>query len=359
MERVVSATSSRSFVGGLPPLVQWAALLVCAGVAGQLLATAQIPAGRFLGPMVVAIIFAVAGCTVRLPKLAFHGGQSVIGLVAAHAITAGVLLSVVQAWPVMILATACTIALSLAVGVAVARFGDLPGTTAIWGSAPGAASAMISMGEQYGADGRVVATMQYVRVVCVVLSGALVSHLMGLSTTHAAVVAPDVPVLTFIAGLVVIAIGIKFGNRLPAGALLIPLVLGSVLQLTGVLHVALPGWFTAFAMAAIGGYVGLRFDRPTVLYVLKRLPTMICCSLLLIAASAALAYVIALMLHKDFLSVYLATSPGGLDSMAIIAVDSQADVSLVLAMQALRLFTVILVGPFLVKWVIERVSRIA
>jgi uncharacterized membrane protein AbrB (regulator of aidB expression) len=45
--------------------------------------------------------------------------------------------------------------------------------------------------------------------------------------------------------------------------------------------------------------------------------------------------------------------------MAIIAVDSQADVSLVLAMQALRLFTVILVGPFLVKWVIERFGRVA
>ncbi len=359
MEHAVSVDVDHSWLGRLPAPTQWALLVLCAAGAGQLLASMQVPAGRFLGPMVAAIAFALSGCTVRLPKVAFQGGQSVIGLMAAHSITTGVLVALTQAWPEMIFATVSTIALSLTVGLAMAHFGDLPGTTAIWGSTPGAASAMISMGEQYGADGRVVAAMQYVRVVCVVVCGALVSHFMGITSTHALAVASTMQWLPFTGGLVVIAIGIVFGNRLPAGALLIPLALGAVLQLTGVLHIALPGWFTALAMAAIGGYVGLRFDRPTVLYVLKRLPTMICCSMLLIAVSAALAYVIALLLHKDYLSVYLATSPGGLDSMAIIAVDSQADVSLVLAMQALRLFTVILVGPFLVKWVIERVSRLA
>lgn len=355
----MSVDSDRSLLGSLPSQAQWALLLLCAAGAGQLLATAQVPAGRFLGPMVVAIAFALGGCTVRLPKVAFQGGQSVIGLMAAHSITSGVLVALSQAWPQMIFATVSTIALGLGVGLVMARFGDLPGTTAIWGSTPGAASAMISMGEQYGADGRVVATMQYVRVVCVVVCGALVGHFMGITSVHAVAAPSSMQWLPFIGALLVIAIGVTFGNRLPAGALLIPLVLGTILQLTDVLHVALPGWFTALAMAAIGGYVGLRFDRPTVLYVLKRLPTMICCSLLLIAVSAVLAYGIALMLHKDYLSVYLATSPGGLDSMAIIAVDSQADVSLVLAMQALRLFTVIVVGPFLVKWVIERGSRLA
>jgi membrane AbrB-like protein len=338
--------------------VQWVALLLCAAAASQLLATLQLPAGRFLGPMVVAIAFAVAGGTVRLPKLAFQGGQSVIGLMAAHSITAGVLISLVQAWPVMILATVCTIALSLGVGVALSRFGGLPGTTAIWGSAPGAASAMISMAEQYDADARVVATMQYVRVVCVVLTGALVSHALGMATLHAVVAAPAVHMLPLLGALLVIAVGIIFGDRLPAGALLIPLVLGAALQLGGLLTIALPGWFTALAMAGMGGYTGLRFDRATVLYVLKRLPSMICGSLVLIGVSAALAYGIAQLLGKDYLSVYLATSPGGLDSMAIIAVDSQADVSLVLAMQALRLFTVILVGPFLVKRLIETVERV-
>lgn len=354
------ATSSPSLLGSLSAPAQWLLLFAAAAIASQLLAMAAVPAGRFLGPMVIAIVFAVSGCTVRLPKVAFKGGQSVIGLLAAHSISLEVLASLAQAWPIMVAATACTIFLSLAVGVAMARYGDLPGTTAIWGSAPGAASAMISMAEAQGADARVVATMQYVRVVCVVLSGALVGHLLGLSGTAVhPVAAAAVEWPLFMGCLAVIVIGILLGDHLPAGALLIPLVLGAALQMAGLLTIAMPGWFTALAMASIGCYVGLRFDRPTVLYVLKRLPAMLLCSLLLIMTNAALAYVIALLLNKDYLSVYLATSPGGLDSMAIIAVDSQADVSLVMAMQALRLFTVILVGPYLVGKIIALTTHVS
>lgn len=356
----MSGPSSFSSLGSLPKALQWLLLLVAAAAAGQALAMAHVPAGRFLGPMVIAIGFAVSGCTVRLPKLAFKGGQSVIGLLAAHAISAEVLSSLIQAWPTMLIATSCTIFLSLLVGAFMARYGDLPGTTAIWGSAPGAASAMISMAEEQGADARVVATMQYVRVVCVVLSGAAAGHLLGLNTATVHVVtATDIQWHAFAGCLAVIALGVMLGDRLPAGALLIPLVLGAALQLGGCLTIALPDGFTALAMAAIGGYVGLRFDRATVLYVLKRLPGMLMCSVLLIIASAALAYVIAELLNKDYLSVYLATSPGGLDSMAIIAVDTKADVSLVMAMQALRLFTVILIGPYLVGKVIALTTRAA
>jgi membrane AbrB-like protein len=47
----------------------------------------------------------------------------------------------------------------------------------------------------------------------------------------------------------------------------------------------------------------------------------------------------------DPLTAYLATSPGGLDSIAVIATGSRADVPFVLAMQTMRLFFVILTGP--------------
>ena len=88
----------------------------------------------------------------------------------------------------------------------------------------------------------------------------------------------------------------------------------------------------------------------------KRLPAMIAGSLVLIVLCALSAWLIAGMLGKDFLSVYLATSPGGLDSMAIIAVDTHSDIGLVLAMQTLRLFGVILTGAYLARLII-RITR--
>ena len=55
------------------------------------------------------------------------------------------------------------------------------------------------------------------------------------------------------------------------------------------------------------------------------------------------------LLDIDGLTAFLATSPGGLDSVAIIAIGSHADVPFVLAIQTLRLFLIILVGPALAR----------
>jgi len=132
-----------------------------------------------------------------------------------------------------------------------------------------------------------------------------------------------------------------------------PLLLGGALQLSGLLTISLPEPLLAFAYGAIGCYIGLRFDRQTVGYVWKRLPTMIAGAVALIVLCAACAWVLALAMGTDFLSMYLATSPGGLDAMAIIAVETHADVGLVLAMQTLRLFGVILTGAFCARQIIR------
>jgi len=53
--------------------------------------------------------------------------------------------------------------------------------------------------------------------------------------------------------------------------------------------------------------------------------------------------------HVDALTAYLATTPGGLDSVTAIALGSGANVPLVLAVQTLRVFVVILSGPSVAK----------
>ncbi|MFJ4067594.1 AbrB family transcriptional regulator [Pseudomonas sp. NPDC089996] len=348
--------------GSSRTLFQWLALLICAGAFGQLLHTLAVPAGLFLGPMLVAIVFGVCGAQLHLHRQVFRFGQGCVGLLVAHSVTWAVLVSMAQSWHLMLVATVITVVLSALVGLGTVRFGGIPGSTAAWGTAPGAASAMVSMAEENGADGRVVATMQYVRVVCVVMIGSLVSHLLGASPGAGAVAnAPAVlegpHLLDSLFSLGVVLVGIVLGSRLPAGALLTPLLLGGALQLSGLLTISLPEPLLAIAYGAIGCYIGLRFDRQTVRYVWKRLPTMIAGAVALIVLCAACAYVLALAMGSDFLSMYLATSPGGLDAMAIIAVETHADVGLVLAMQTLRLFGVILTGAFCARQII-RLTRV-
>lgn len=343
------------------PYLQWLALLLCAGAAGQALHALAVPAGLFLGPMLVAIVFAVCGARLSLHRQVFRFGQGCVGLLVAHSVSWAVLVSMAQSWHLMLLATLITVLLSALVGLGTVRLGGIPGSTAAWGTAPGAASAMVSMAEENGADGRVVATMQYVRVVCVVMVGSLVSHLLGATpgaapAASAALAPAATPWLDTLLSLAVVLVGLLVGKRMPAGALLMPLLLGAALQLSGLLTIHLPEPLLAFAYAAIGCYIGLRFDRQTLRYVWKRLPTMIAGALALIVLCAVCAWGLAWAMGVDFLSMYLATSPGGLDAMAIIAVETHADVGLVLAMQTLRLFGVILTGAFCARQII-RLSR--
>jgi membrane AbrB-like protein len=73
------------------------------------------------------------------------------------------------------------------------------------------------------------------------------------------------------------------------------------------------------------------------------------CMLLLIALCGALAAVLVHTAGVDPLTAYLATSPGGADSVAIIAASSKVDVPFVMAMQTSRLVAVIILAPIITK----------
>ncbi|MDV7213860.1 AbrB family transcriptional regulator [Azotobacter beijerinckii] len=340
-----------------PRVLQWLALIVTATACGWLFERCGLPAARFLGAMLVAVAFGVGGVTISMPKLVFKLGQGCIGILVAQSMTLSVLLTLAQSWHVIVLATVLTLGLSLLVSLGLVWFGGIPERTAAWGMAPGAASAVVSMAEEDGADGRVVATMQYIRVVCVVLLGSLVGHLTGSEAAAAPALALASSPVDWGLTLMLIPFCVLAGARLPAGALLVPLLIGAALQVGGVLQLGLPSWLTPLAYGAIGCYIGLRFDPVILGRIWRRLPAMIVGAILLILLCAVSAWLIALLLDKDFLSVYLATTPGGLDVMAIIAIETHSDASLVLAMQTLRLFGVILTGTFFARQVMRLAGR--
>ena len=59
----------------------------------------------------------------------------------------------------------------------------------------------------------------------------------------------------------------------------------------------------------------------------------------------------------DGLTAYLATSPGGLDSVAIIATSTPVDVPFVMALQTVRLLLLLILGPWIASQVAKRLPR--
>jgi hypothetical protein len=350
-------TSPSGAVSTLPKWLQWVVLLAISLVLMVTLETLRVPAALLIGAMIAAIALGMSGATIRTPGLAFSAAQALMGSLIASAIRIDILGAIADDWLIVGAAVVSTVAASSFLGWSISRLRILPGTTAVWGSAPGASTAMVLMAETFGADARLVAFMQYLRVVMVTLAAAFVARIWvepSAASEAAHVWFPPIDAVALGGTILVAAVGGALGRlvRLPSPWFLGALILGVACNLGGIVDFQHPQWLLAVSYAIIGWAVGLRFDRAIVLQAAKALPQIVLSILILMAFCGFIAWLLSTELGIDPLTAYLATSPGGLDSVAIIAVaSSSVDLSLVMALQTARFLFVLLFGPLIARWI--------
>jgi membrane AbrB-like protein len=350
--------------GSWKPVAGWLVLGVGAALAGFLAQRAGLPAGWLVGPMLVALGVALLWEKhPTVPRWGRTASLAVVGGVLASAFSPSVVPLILRHWLPVVLVVCGTLLLSLGAGRLLSVLVRIGRKTAALGTLPGAASGMLAMSDPLGADARVVALMQYTRVVVVVVSATLVGRFglvpgtgslpasgQGLSAPPGGdnLLVQNVLVAYVLTALVAV-LGAWAGTRfkLPAGALLGPLVLGVGLEEIGVLHLAWPQGVPQAAYLVLGLWVGLLFDGDSVRRAGRLLPVVLLSVVGLVVACAALGWALSALTGIDGITAYLATTPGGIDSVAIVALGSGANAPLVLAVQMLRLLAVILAGSFL------------
>jgi hypothetical protein len=359
----LAAISLRRFapLAGLPRPAQWGVLLAGSFAIAAALEAMRLPAALLLGPMIAAILVETGGGAIRLARLPRYGCQAVIGLMIARALTPAIIGTFLKEWPLFVGLMLTIIAASSALGWALTRWRILPGTTGIWGLSPGAASAMVLMAEAFGADARLVAFMQYLRVVFVAIVAMLVArfwvHVHG--TGVAIAWFPALHAGPFAETLLIALVGAVAGRFLPipAGMFLVPMIAGSVLHATGLVTIELPPWLLAVSYTFLGWSVGLGFTREIFAHAIRTLPQIAASIFTLILFCAGVAWVLVKAFGVDPLTAYLATSPGGMDSVAIIAASTKVDISFVMAFQISRFVILLSVGPALSRFVARQISR--
>jgi membrane AbrB-like protein len=153
------------------------------------------------------------------------------------------------------------------------------------------------------------------------------------------------------------AVGMVVGRvtKLPAGALLGPMLIAAALTLAGVTDgTQVPNAFRQVAYAAIGVQVGLRFTREALRVARDILPRVLLTVIALLTACALLGVALAEVSGESQLTGYLATTPGGLYAVLGVAIAGGANTTFVLAVQALRLFAMLLAAPPLVRRLARR-----
>ena len=334
----------------LPLAAQWGLLLILSAVLICLLEIAGAPAALLLGPMISGILFGVNGGAVRVPRLFYLGAQAIVGCLIARAISYDIVRAFLEEWPLFLGVVLTVVAASGALGWLMSRSRALPGTTAVWGSSPGAATAMMLMAEAYGADAQLVAFMQYLRVVFVAVAASAIAR-FWIDASGAAAPAivwfPPIDWPPFVETLGIAIVGGILGRalRIPAGALLLPIAAGAALHISGLVRIELPPWLLAISYALLGWNIGLGFTSRILRHASRALPQIVLSIVALIAFCCGLALVLVKTSGVDPLTAYLATSPGGIDSIAIIAASSKVNISFVMALQTARFVVVMFVGP--------------
>lgn len=337
----------------------WGTLTALSVLAGAGLHDIGLPAAFLLGPLMAAILVQTTRGGVKIPLSLQRSAQAVIGCLIARAVTPAVVSGFLQHWAPVIATVMLSLTGGVLIGWGMSRLRIIPGTTPIWGMMPGAASAMMLMAEAYGADARLVAFMQYLRVVLVAAAGSVVAILFahgGLRVTPGFFPPIDVPGLVTTLALASIGASVGLASRIPGGVLLGPIALCATLSGAGWIRIELPPVLLIASYAVIGWTIGSRFTRDVLATAARALPQTLTATVLLMLLCGVLSYGLMRWLHTDPLTAYLAASPGGVDAAAIIAASTKVDMPLVMMVQTVRLVVVLAIGPRLARLVAKTLA---
>lgn len=339
---------------------QWLVLVLATAILVPGLKLAGVPAALLLGPLLVGIACGLAGFAIRPPKIALLCSYTIVGCLVAVALGSAIGPAMLERLPVLLLMGGATLLVSGGLGWALARLRWFSGATAVWGLSPGGAAGMVALAQEQGGDGRMVAVIQYLRILMVTGSAIALAHML----TGPAPVAPltswlpeaDVPGLLETFGLATLGVVAALLFRFPAGAFLVPGLVGAALIAAGWTRPSVPPVLAAAAYAIIGWNIGLSFTRTTLADCIRALPRILSACLLLIGLCAGLGVLVSVFCDVDWLTGYLATTPGGIDAILIIGTTVPVDLPFILSAQVLRVLLVLLFGPALAAYVARHVA---
>jgi uncharacterized protein len=337
--------------------IDWAALgaaVLVGGLAGD---RVGVPSAYLFAAILAGLVVALRfPGRLLLPPIAFRGSQAVTGVTLGAYVQSSTFTELGARWAPVAVVSFATLVVSVSVGLAVARVSDIDRTTGALGMVAGGASGIVAMTRDLGGDDRLVAFMQYLRVLLIVLATPLLVAVFVPGGGSAEDPLGDGPLLggavDWALTAVVAVAGAVAGQRLrlPAGVLLGPLLLAAVLAVTDLPQpFAVPPLGREVAFALIGLQVGLRFEPDTLRRIRRLALPVVGAIVVLVVVSFGLALLLSEWTGVPLLDSYLATTPGGLYAVLAIAFGSGADTTFVLAVQVLRLFVMVLVAPAVVR----------
>jgi membrane AbrB-like protein len=346
-------------------LSQLALLGLATGALGFALERLGLPSSYLFAALLVGLAAALTlPGQIAVPPLLFRAAQAVTGVALGAQVRSSSLSAIAHSWLPVTLVSAGTLLISLVAGKVLAKATFVDEPTGALGMVAGGASGIVAMADELGADDRLVAFMQYLRVLVVVLLTPLLipiffpghhgGGLPGQSTFG------DAKGWLLAIGVAAAGSFLAARVKLTAGSLLVPMILAAAVVLAvpnGEFNV--PNVLQQTAFAGIGLQVGLRFTMETLRSLGGLLLPVLACIFGLIVACFGLAVLLDKTSSVSLLDAYLATTPGGLFAVVAVAFGAGANTTFILAVQGLRIIVMVLLAPVAVRWLTRGSVKVA
>lgn len=326
---------------------------------GALFYLLHLPLPWMLGAMATTTIAAIAGVRVALMPRVRLIFVAILGVMLGSAFTP----EVVKGVPVW---TGSFAWLGLYAVVATAgvwlfyrRVARYDPVTAYFAAAPGGLNEMILAGGALGGDERRISMSHAARILIAifVLSfgyrwfGGYTPPVAGAGAAGGATQWSDWLLLT---GCGVIGFAGAKLLRIPAYALVGPMVLSALVHGAGLTHSRPPVWLIAAAQVIVGSMVGARFDGVAPRTVGHAIALAIPATAVLLGLAVLFGEAVDRTLGIPFSAALLAFAPGGLAEMSLIALSLDVDAAYVSSHHIVRIFIIVLIAPPLFRLLSRR-----
>jgi membrane AbrB-like protein len=337
--------------------VRWLLLttLVVAGTAGG--AAIGIPSAAMISGLLVGLAYALSSpVELQLDSRLSMCAQMVTGSVIGSYLSVSTLAGLGGAWLPVLLITTCTLIFTFAAGLLLARISNLGPATAAFGMIAGGAAGIVSIASDLGADDRMVAVIQYVRVVIILAITPLLAASLFVHPSRSGAGVATVHQVSFAAGALYVLcagpVGILLARRfgLVSPNFFGPMIIGAVLTLSGVSFAGqMPNALPWIAYGLIGGRVGLEFTRESIKRAREAMPAILAVIVLMLVVCAGLGMIMAPLAGVSPLDGYLATTPGVLQVVMATTIGLKANTTFVLSVQVVRLLMMLSAAPLIAR----------
>jgi membrane AbrB-like protein len=328
--------------------------LVLGAIGGFTFYLLHMPLPWMLGAMAFTTVAAVSGVRISLMPRVRMIFVSVLGIMLGSQFSPAIL-DHVQYWMISFLWLGLYVVVATwTVRWYYLRVAKYDPVTAYFAAAPGGLSEMILAGSAFGGDEARISLAHGARIlVAVFVLSFGYRWFGGYAPPSANPLASQSPLeLIDIFWLALAGILGYLGARLirlPAHALVGPMIFSAGLHLAGITASKPPQELVTLAQIVIGSMIGARFTGLAFGLVLRGILLAIGATALLLILAGAFGYAVAWTAGLPFASTMLAFAPGGLAEMSLIALALGIDSAYVSSHHVVRIFMIIVAAPLVFR----------